>query len=332
MPGPACYGQGGESATVTDANVVLGRIPPGARLGGSLELDVEAARRAVATVGEGLGIDVVAAAQAIVDIANENMHAALRVVSVERGYDPREFGLVAFGGAGPLHANALVKLIGARPLIIPAAPGVLSAFGFIAADVQNEFARTYLRLAEETPADHLRGAVDEIVAEARGWLSGEEVPEDEQAFEVFADCRYFRQDIQVPCALEHGAIGDDYAAGLRAAFEDAHRRRYGFDLDAPIEIATLRVVGHGVSRDLDLSETAQGDGGSVEDAIDRHTDVFFSGETVSTPVYDRERLAPGHVIQGPAIIVQEDSTAVIDPGYTGTVDQFANIVVEEAAS
>jgi N-methylhydantoinase A len=329
VPGPACYGQGGESATVTDANVVLGRIPPGARLGGSLELDIEAARRAVKTVGDGLGIDVVAAAQAIVDIANENMHAALRVVSVERGYDPREFGLVAFGGAGPLHANALVRLIGATPLIVPAAPGVLSAFGFIAADVQNEFAQTYLRIAEETPADHLRDAVGGIVDEARTWLTGEDVPADEQAFEVFADCRYFRQDIQVPCALDHAAIGDDYATGLRAAFEDAHRRRYGFDLDAPIEIATLRVVGHGVSHDLALSEIGHGDGVSAEAAIDRHTDVFFSGETVSTPVYDRDRLNPGHVIAGPAIIVQEDSTAVIDPGYTGTVDQFANIVIVE---
>jgi N-methylhydantoinase A len=331
VPGPACYGRGGESATVTDANVVLGRIPPGARLAGSLELDVEAARRAVAKVGDGLGIDVVAAAQAIVDIANENMHAALRVVSVERGYDPREFGLVAFGGAGPLHANALVRLIGARPLIIPAAPGVLSAFGFIAADVQNEFARTYLRIAEQTPAGHLRAAVQEIVGEARSWLSGEEIPEAEQAFEVFADCRYFRQDIQMPCPLDPEALGEDYATGLRATFEDAHRRRYGFELDAPIEIATLRVVGHGVSRDLALTEIHQGDGGPAEAAIDRHTDVFFSGETVSTPVYDRARLAPGHIVPGPAIIVQDDATAVIDPGHTGTVDQFANIIVEEDA-
>ncbi len=329
-PGPACYGQGGEEPTVTDANVVLGRIPSGARLGGSLELDADAARRAVDKIATGLGIDTVAAAQAIVDIANENMHAALRVVSVERGYDPREFGLVAFGGAGPLHANALVRLIGAKPLIVPAAPGVLSAFGFIAADVQNEFAVTYLKIAERTPADDLRDVVVALVSEAQEWLSGEGIDEGDQAFEVFADCRYFRQDIQVPCELDHTAIGDDYAAELRRTFEDAHRRRYGFDLDAPIEVATLRVVGHGVSRDLSLSEIDQGDGSPVEAAVDRHTDVHFAGEIVSTPVYDRDRLAPGHVIEGPAIIVQKDSTAVIDPGYTGRVDEFANIVILES--
>ena len=169
-PGPACYGQGGEEPTVTDANVVLGRIPAQSRLGGSLELDVDAAHRAVEKVGAGLGIDTVAAAQAIIDISNENMHAALRVVSVERGYDPRDFGLVAFGGAGPVHANALVKLIGAKPLIIPSAPGVLSAYGFIAADVQNEFARTYLRTTDVAGAGELRAAVDALVAEARDWL------------------------------------------------------------------------------------------------------------------------------------------------------------------
>ena len=146
------------------------------RLGGSLELDVDAAHRAVEKVGAGLGIDTVAAAQAIIDIANENMHAALRVVSVERGYDPRDFGLVAFGGAGPVHANALCKLIGAKPLIIPSAPGVLSAYGFIAADVQNEFARTYLRTTDVArPRHELRAAVDALVAEAREWLGGEEV-------------------------------------------------------------------------------------------------------------------------------------------------------------
>jgi N-methylhydantoinase A len=331
-PGPACYGRGGEEPTVTDANVVLGRIPGASRLGGALELDVDAAHRAVEKLARGLGIEVVAAAQAVVDIANENMHAALRVVSVERGYDPRESGLVAFGGAGPLHANALLRLIGASPLIIPAAPGVLSAFGFIAADVQNELAQTYLRIAEETPAEDLRGAVADLVDEARTWLRGEEVPEDEQAFEIFADCRYFRQDIQLPCPIELDGIGADYSRRLRESFEDQHRRRYGFDLDAPIEVATLRVVGRGVTRDVNLTAAAHSGAGSAEAAIDRHEQVSFSGEARSTPVYDREQLQAGHVLQGPAIVVQQDSTAVIDPGYTGTVDELANIVVIESES
>ena len=325
-PGPACYGQGGDQPTVTDANVVLGRIPARSRLGGSLELDVDAAHRAVEKVGSGLGIDAIAAAQAIIDIANENMHAALRVVSVERGFDPRGFGLVAFGGAGPLHANALVKLIGASPLIVPSAPGVLSAYGFIAADVQNEFARTYLRTSDVTTAAEMREAVDSLVAEAREWLTGEEVASADQKFEVYADCRYYRQDIQIPCALDRGALDDGYATALRSDFEGEHRRRYGFELDSPIEIATLRVVGRGVTPDPPRAP-ARTDTASLEDAIDRHEQAVFAGESVSTPIFDRERLRPGHRIEGPAIVVQDDSTVVLEPGYAGAVDEYANIII-----
>ena len=323
-PGPACYGRGGTEPTVTDANVVLGRLPGGSKLGGRLALDVEAAERAVATVAEGLGIDTVAAAQAIIDIANENMHAALRVVSVERGYDPRDFGLVAFGGAGPLHANALARLIGADPLIIPSTPGVLSAFGFLAADVQNEFARTYLRPAEETPGEEVLAAVDELIGEAGAWLDAEGVDAGDRVFDVFADCRYYRQDIQIPVALERTALLNGYAARLRGDFEGEHRRRYGFDLEANVEIATLRVVGRGTSRDVELKAAA---GGSADLAIDRHERVHFDGEWHETPIYERTQLAPGHVLAGPAIIEQEDSTSVIEPGWTGTVDDAGNITV-----
>ncbi len=323
-PGPACYGRGGTEPTVTDANVVLGRLPGGSKLGGRLALDVEAAERAVATVAEGLGIDTVAAAQAIIDIANENMHAALRVVSVERGYDPRDFGLVAFGGAGPLHANALARLIGADPLIIPSTPGVLSAFGFLAADVQNEFARTYLRPAEETPGEEVLAAVDELIGEAGAWLDAEGVDAGDRVFDVFADCRYYRQDIQIPVALERTALLNGYAARLRGDFEGEHRRRYGFDLEANVEIATLRVVGRGTSRDVELKAAA---GGSAELAIDHHERVHFDGEWHDTPIYERTQLAPGHVLAGPAIIEQEDSTSVIEPGWTGTVDDAGNITV-----
>ncbi len=325
-PGPACYGQGGDQPTVTDANVVLGRIPARSRLGGSLELDVDAAHKAVEKVGAGLGIDNIAAAQAIIDIANENMHGALRVVSVERGFDPRGFGLVAFGGAGPLHANALVKLIGASPLIVPSAPGVLSAYGFIAADVQNEFARTYLRTSDVTTAAEVREAVDSLVDEAREWLTGEEVASGDQKFEVYADCRYYRQDIQIPCALDAAALNDGYADALRSDFEGEHRRRYGFDLDSPIEIATLRVVGRGVTPDPPRAP-GRTDTASLEDAIDRHEQAVFAGESMSTPIIDRDRLRPGHRIEGPAIVVQDDSTVVLEPGYAGVVDEYANIII-----
>jgi len=289
-PGPAAYGRGGESPTVTDANVVLHRIPPNLKLAGSLEIDEDAARTAVQTIADGLGVDVTTAAQAIVDIANENMHAALRVVSIERGFDPREFGLLA----------------------------IVSAFGFLVADVQNEFARTYLKVAEETPAASLREALTELQAEAAEWLTREGVAADEHEFSFYADCRYYMQDIQLPCRLELEEADDGYVARLRERFEAEHRRRFGFDLDAKIEIATVRVVGSG----SDARPTAAGDGEAPERAPDpdRTEQVFFDGAWHDSAIHQRDALGPGHRIAGPAVIEQQDTTTVIEPGYAGSVD------------
>lgn len=326
-PGPASYGRGGEAPTVTDANVVLHRIPPGTKLAGSLEIDEPAARRAVSTIADGLGVEITDAAQAIIDIANENMHAALRVVSIERGFDPREFGLLAFGGAGPLHANALGRLIHAQPVVIPTTPGVLSAFGFLVADVQNEFSRTYLRIAEETAAEDLRGVLDALRAEAAGWLAREAVPPDQHAFSFYADCRYYMQDIQIPCVLDPAELSAGVVAVLRGRFENEHRRRYGFDLDAPVEIATIRVVGSSNGS----GQPAEAEGAApLNDAVPlRHEEVFFGGRWQPTGIHDRELLAPGDRISGPAIVVQQDTTTVIEPGYAGTIDGLGNIIIRK---
>src|SRR5918911_1113658 len=233
-PGPAAYGRGGEAPTVTDANVVLHRIPPGVALGGTLEMDEEAA-------------------EAIIDIVNENMHAALRVVSVERGHDPRNFGLVAFGGAGPMHANALGRLIHSRSVIVPPTPGVMSAFGFLSSDIQNEFPETYLRVAEETRAQELKATIEGLIAQAEEWLEGEGVEQDKKRFDLYADCRYYLQNIQIPCRFELEELEDGSSAFLRGRFEEAHRQRYNFDLpDSPLEIATVRVVGRGTIKGVSL--------------------------------------------------------------------------------
>jgi len=327
-PGPACYGRGGTEPTVTDANVVLHRIPPGAKLADTLEIDEEAAKRAVQTIADGLGIELTAAAEAILSIANENMHAALRVVSVERGYDPRDFGLIAFGGAGPLHGNALGRLIHADPVVIPQTPGVLSAFGFLASDVQNEFARTYLRIVEETPASGLNEQLQTLLGEANEWLDREAIPGEVRAFDFFADCRYHMQDIQIPCRLEPEQLQNGYAERLREEFEAEHRRRYGFDLDVPIEIATLRCIGKG-ERPLTLSRT-EGAQRSSDEGIDRYEQVVFDGEWLKTPIYERGRLRTGQVIDGPAVIVQQDTTAVVEPRYRATVDGYLNLIIREA--
>jgi N-methylhydantoinase A len=330
-PGPAAYGRGGEAPTVTDANVVLHRIPPGVALGGALEMDEEAAREAVGTITGQLGMGVEEAAEAILAVVNENMHAALRVVSVERGHDPREFGLVAFGGAGPMHANALGRLIRSRSVIVPPTPGVMSAFGFLSSDIQNEFPETYLRTAEETPASELKSTVEGLIAQADEWLDGEGVKEEDKRFDLYADCRYHLQNIQIPCRFELEELAGEDSTFLRGRFEEAHRHRYNFELpDSPLEIATVRVVGRGTIRGVSLLESESGAGEDASGAVTRKEQVYFDGGWKETPIYDRGGLRPGNAVAGPAVVVQDDTTTVIEPGYRGTVDSFGNILIEEA--
>ncbi len=330
-PGPACYGRGGEAPTVTDANVVLHRLPPEVALGGTLDLDEEAARKAVQKVADPLNMSVEEAAEAILDIVNENMHAALRVVSVERGYDPRKFGLVAFGGAGPMHANALGKLIRSRPVVIPPTPGVMSAFGFLSSDIQNEFPETYLRIAEETPASELKERVEAMISQASDWLDGEGVEEEKRRFDLYADCRYYLQNIQIPCQFELDELTGEDSAFLRGRFEEAHRQRYNFDLpESPLEIATIRVIGRGTIKGVSLVESEDGADEDASGAALRTEKAYFGGEWMETRIYDRGKLRPGHAVAGPAIVAQDDTTTVLEPGYKGAVDRFGNILIEEA--
>jgi N-methylhydantoinase A len=259
------------------------------------------------------------------------MHAALRVVSVERGHDPRNFGLVAFGGAGPMHANALGRLIHSRSVIVPPTPGVMSAFGFLSSDIQNEFPETYLRVAEETRAKELKATIEGLIAQADEWLEGEGVEEDKKRFDLFADCRYYLQNIQIPCRFELEELQDGSSAFLRGRFEEAHRQRYNFDLpDSPLEIATVRVVGRGTIKGVSLLESEDGAGEDASGAITRKEQVYFDGGWKETPIYDRGELRPGNAVAGPAVVVQDDTTTVIGPGYRGAVDSFGNILIEEA--
>mgnify|MGYP006281236405 FL=1 len=326
-PGPACYGNGGEEPTVTDANVVLGRIPPSVQLGGRMELDREAARDVVATVADERGSSVEAAAQAILDIVNENMHGALRVVSVERGYDPREFGLVAFGGAGPMHANALADIMDAYPLIIPPGPGVMSAFGFLTSDIQNEFSETYLETDQDIEGEDVYEELRALEDEASEWLADEGVAADEQAFEYFAECRYFRQDIQMSIPIDVGNLRSETGlAEIKDDFEARHDRRFGFSLDAPLEIANLRVIGKGTLQGVQIEEREPGDPDPSAAEIDT-TEVYFDGTYHETPVYDRAVMRAGHRIAGPAIVTDDDSTVVVQPDHAATVDRYQNLEI-----
>lgn len=324
-PGPACYGQGGEEPTVTDANVVLGRIPSMVQLGGKMDLDREAARDAIQSIADERSTSVEEAAQAILDIVNENMHGALRVVSVERGYDPRDFGLVAFGGAGPMHANALADVMGAYPLIIPPGPGVMSAFGFLTSDVQNEFSETYLQTNLDVDSDDVYEALMTLQDEAADWLHSEGVDEANHVFEYYADCRYFRQDIQMSIPIDVNNLQSETGLDeIKADFEARHDKQFGFSLDAPLEIANLRVLGKGTIQGVTIEEHDISDTDPSAAKIGTNN-VYFDSEYHETPIYDRTELQVGNEIPGPAIIIEEDSTTVVQPNHTATIDRYANI-------
>jgi N-methylhydantoinase A len=325
-PGPAAYGLGGDAPTVTDANVVVGRLPP-QLLGGEMSLDVEAAKTAVQTVGDALGLDLHRAAQGILDIVNENMAGALRLVSVQRGYDPRDFALVAFGGAGPMHANAVARIMGSFPVLIPPAPGLLCATGDLVADFRDEFARTFIRTTDSVSGDEVRVILDELGVEARGWLEREGIPKPDQRLAFNVDMRYYRQGYEIPVEIEPSLLAGNGTTMLAERFNQLHEQFYGFRMEeSACEIVNLRAIGYGKVPEPHLPEGEPGAGDSSGAVVDEH-EVYFHGEWLPTRVYDRARLRPGHRLEGPAIVTEFDSTTVVLSGYAAEVDRYLNLII-----
>ena len=326
-PGPAAYGKGGTEPTVTDANVVLGHLPP-RLLGGEMELDVEAARASVQKIADAMGLaSAEQAAEGIVAIVNENMAGALRLVSVQRGHDPRDFALVAYGGAGPLHANALAKLMGSFPVIVPPAPGLLCAIGDLVADFRDEFARTYIRLLSQASGDEVAEILDELGGRAKEWLQGEGIPEAAQGVSYSADMRYHRQGYEIPVALDPGEIRNGGLGDLEERFNLLHEQLYGFRMPGTAsEIVNLRAVGYGAVPKPELPSADAGSADASGAVVDEH-DVTFDGQQVPTKIYDRSKLQPGARLQGPAIVTEFDATTVVLPGYGAEVDRNFNILI-----
>jgi N-methylhydantoinase A len=325
-PGPAAYGLGGDAPTVTDANVVVGHLPP-QLLGGEMSLDVEAAKAAVQTVGDALGLDLHRAAEGILDIVNENMAGALRLVSVQRGYDPREFALVAFGGAGPMHANAVARIMGSFPVLIPPAPGLLCATGDLVADFRDEFARTFIRTTDSVSGDEVRVILDELGVEARGWLEREGIPKPDQRLAFNVDMRYYRQGYEIPVEIEPSLLAGNGTTMLAERFNQLHEQFYGFRMEgSACEIVNLRAIGYGKVPEPHLPEGEPGAGDSSGAVVDEH-EVYFHGEWLPTRVYDRAKLRPGHRLEGPAIVTEFDSTTVVLSGYAAEVDRYLNLII-----
>ncbi|MBV9425920.1 MAG: hydantoinase/oxoprolinase family protein [Solirubrobacterales bacterium] len=325
-PGPACYGRGGEEPTVTDANVVVGHLPP-QLLGGEMQLDVDAAKAAVQKIGEALGLDLHEAAEGILDIVNENMAGALRLVSVQRGYDPRDFALVAFGGAGPMHANAVARIMGSFPVLVPPAPGLLCATGDLVADFRNEFARTFIRTTDQVSGEELRAVLEQLGSEARDWLTREGIASEQQRVAFNVDMRYYRQGYEIPVEIDPALLAGDGTAMLADRFNQIHEQFYRFKMeDSATEIVNLRAIGYGEVPKPRLPEAAGSEVDASGAVIEEH-EVYFQGRWLPTKIYDRSRLEPGNRIDGPAIVTEFDSTTVVLAGHTAEVDQFLNLLI-----
>jgi len=324
-PGPACYGAGGEEPTVTDAHLVLGRIPAHL-LGGEMALDVGRARRAIEErVARPLGLPLEAAASGILDIVNNNMVGAIRLVSVERGHDPRQFALVPFGGAGPLHGADLAALLGMRAVVVPRHPGVLSTFGLLASEVRNDYARTSLQKPPDHDAEAIAAIYAELGARADVWLAAEGVPPSRRRVDRLADLRYRHQGFEITVPWPERDLS---AAPLIRRFHEQHRRLYTYALpDAPVEIVTLRVAAAGRVRRFALPAVPRSRA-AAPPAREARRPVFFSGRGwVSCRCVDRAALPPGAVVRGPAIVEQLDSTVVVRPGQDARVDRLGNLVL-----
>lgn len=327
-PGPACYGHGGEDPTVTDANVVLGYLPP-SLVGGEMSLNVEASKQAVNNVAEKLGIDLYRAAKGIYDIVNENMYGAIRLVSVEKGYDPRQFALVALGGAGPLHGNALGNLSGTFPVIVPPTPGVLSALGFLQSDIRNEFSKTFIRILSDLDRDTLVEELNSLGKDAKQWLQDEGVIQDKQTINHEIDVRYYRQGHEISLQFDLQELVEQGLTLIKNKFDEVHESIYGFKMDIDIEVVNLRAVAIGKvsSPSIPVSDPSSKD--DTHAIIDPNHQAYFNGEFVRTPLYDRQLLKPNNVVYGPAIITQKDSTTLVLPGFVANVDVYMNILISK---
>ena len=324
-PGPACYGRGGQAATVTDASLVLGYFNPDGFAGGAMPLDGAAAAAAIDRLGAALGLDRIATASGIHRIINARMADEVRRVAVQRGYDPREFALLPLGGAGPLHAAAIAAELGMTEVIVPAAPGVLSAFGLLVADIEHDQAETFAVRADEVDEAAVHTVLGRLNAVGQMKMLSDLVPVNAIEVEAQADMRYVGQSYELAIDLDDGT---DTVAHAVTAFHDAHERAYGHaNRTAPVEFVNLRTVHRHQLTQPDLSSTIR----SVEASTPGTRRAWFA-ETgfVAVPVHQRHRLVSGTTIAGPAIIDQLDTTTILYPGQSATIDAAGSLLIKVA--
>ena len=327
-PGPACYGKGGTEPTVTDANLVLGRLNPNYYVGGEMPLDVERARAVVRErVAEPLNLSLEAAAEGILKVVNANMTRGIRLVSIERGHDPRHFSLFAFGGGGALHAVDLAEELNIPQVIIPIHPGVNSAVGLLIADFRYDYSKTYLSKFEAIHLSELNELYQEMEGLARQQLVDASISEKDIVLSRSADIRYYGQGYEIEIPVPGGRLISEKIGIVKQAFDDLHNRLYGYcQPKEEKEIVYLRLAAVGRVKKPELYREPRVEA-DASHAIRERRHVFIDGRFVETSIYDRSRLKPGNQISGPAIIEQMDSTSLMKKGQTSLVDEHFNLVV-----
>jgi N-methylhydantoinase A len=329
QPGPACYGIGGEEPTVTDANLVLGRLGADRFLGGEMKLDTKAAEKSMERIGKPLGMSATEAADGILRIASTAMSYAVKGVTTERGLDAGSFVLVAYGGAGPLHAVEVAKEIGIRNVIIPGAPGVFSAFGMLFSDLRYDYVRTHLMQVSDAPFDEMEGVFQELEQMGRDAIAASSVKPHQITVKRALDMRYVGQEHAVTVELPMSVFKKKDRAGIKKHFDDDHLQRYG--TSAPnerAEIVSMRTTVAGLMKKPPLEKIKKGAGTPPKAAFTGKRKAFFDGRFRDTPTYRRAELLAGNKIAGPALIEEHASTTVLMPGDRMTVDAYGNLVIK----
>lgn len=332
-PGPVCYGKGNEEPATTDANVVLQTLNPEYLLGGRMAVRQDLAKQAIGRLADKLGLGVMETAQGILSVVTANMARAIRVISVQRGHDPRDYTLMAFGGAGPLHAARLAKELEMKRVLVPRNPGILCAMGLLLTDLRADFAATKLLPATTESVEEVAAAFAGLAVRAEDWFAHEEIAPEARRLTRTVDMRYAGQNYELAVPVPEGEITAATMQTLAAGFADAHRQRYGFIAEGePIQLVTLRLEATGLVRKAELKAHPMA-GPDASAAITGQRPVWFpeAGDFVPTPIYSRDALQPGNRFAGPAIVEQMDTTTVVPPGMTARVDPYLNLILEAAA-
>jgi N-methylhydantoinase A len=331
-PGPVCYGLGATEPTVTDANVLLGTLNPAHLLGGRMKVRRDLAQAAIGRLAERLGLDLLATAQGVISVVTANMARAIRVISVQRGHDPRDYTLVAFGGAGPLHAARLAKELEIRRILVPRNPGILCATGLLLTDLRADFAATRLTTLGDAAVGAMADAFLGLAAQAEAWFTAEGITADARQVSRSVDMRYAGQNYELPIPLPPGAITAATLNALDAGFAEVHRRMYGFVADGePVQLVTFRIEASGLVPKATFA--AQPDAGTEASmAIIGKRDVWLPerGGFVTCRVYGRDALRAGNRFPGPAIVEQMDATTVVLPDMVAQVEPYLNLILEAA--